>query len=122
MGEIGIDRKEYLYELTYCDTLMISRGYVRRYRNLWSATRWHAFNIMSAIPYCDLRQNGIFEPTDLIKFPWERSVPVSDEEVEDVLASIEDYNRRYQACTSSSSQPSSTDTAADCKEPSTPPE
>ena len=39
VGEIGINRLEYLYDLTYCDLLMIERGYNRRHMNLWSATR-----------------------------------------------------------------------------------
>lgn len=30
MGEIGRDRHEYLYEMTYCDILLIQRGYRRR--------------------------------------------------------------------------------------------
>ena len=30
MGEIGRDRREYLYEMSYCDILLIQRGYRRR--------------------------------------------------------------------------------------------
>lgn len=30
MGEIGRDRNEYLYEMSYCDILLIQRGYQRR--------------------------------------------------------------------------------------------
>lgn len=30
MGEIGRDRSEYLYEMSYCDIYLIQRGYRRR--------------------------------------------------------------------------------------------
>lgn len=30
VGEIGRDRHEYLYEMSYCDILLIQRGYRRR--------------------------------------------------------------------------------------------
>jgi hypothetical protein len=30
VGEIGRDRREYLYEMSYCDILLIQRGYRRR--------------------------------------------------------------------------------------------
>ena len=71
VGEIGITRNEFLYELKYWEIILIIRGYNRRQRDLWSAARWHAFNVMSAMPYCKLADSGIYRPTDLIKFPWE---------------------------------------------------
>lgn len=30
MGEIGRDRREFLYDMSYCDILLIQRGYRRR--------------------------------------------------------------------------------------------
>ena len=53
---------------------------------MWSAFRWHAYNIMAAMPYVDLRQHGIHRPTDLLKFPWDddaRDLP-SDDEIEEL--------------------------------------
>lgn len=72
VGEIGFSRREYLYEISFWETRRILRGYRNRYRDMWSAFRWHAYRIMGAIPYVDLRGNGIFAPTDLIKFPWDK--------------------------------------------------
>jgi hypothetical protein len=73
VGEIGYNRHEYLYELDYCDILLIVRGYFRRTREMWSATRWQTFYLMS-VSMCDLKKAGIYRPTDLIKFPWEKDV------------------------------------------------
>lgn len=73
MGEIGYNRREYLYDLTYCDILCIERGYYRRNREMWSATRWQAFQIMRAQVGDDsLKKSGIHKPTDLLQFPWEK--------------------------------------------------
>lgn len=73
MGEIGINRLEYLYELSWLDLILIERGYDRRCRHLWSATRWQAYELMSAqMGGQQMRENGIHTPLDLIKFPWEK--------------------------------------------------
>lgn len=99
MGEVGLPRREYLYDLDHCDLLMIERGYERRHRHLWSVGRWHAYNVMSAIPYCDLKKSGIFSPKDLMKFPWEYEAadqPLTDEEVERIRKEIQDYNKKQE--------------------------
>lgn len=74
VGEIGYNRHEYLFELDYCDILLISRGYFRRTREMWSATRWQTFYLMS-VSMADLKKAGIYRPSDLIKFPWEKDEP-----------------------------------------------
>lgn len=97
MGEVGIDRREYLYELTHLELILISRGYSRRSRNLWSAARWHAYNIMNAIPYCDMRKAGINSPTDLISFPWDKendAPPLSEQEVAQMQEEMRLFNEQ----------------------------
>lgn len=97
MGEIGIPRLEYLYELTHCDLLMIGRGYNRRHRDLWSSNRWQTYNLMQA--FCGgkaLNEAGIYKPTDLIKFPWD-SAPVAtitEDEALELQAEIDAMNAR----------------------------
>ena len=43
MGEIGRDRHEYLYEMSYCDILLIQRGYRRRNILQYQLQRLQAF-------------------------------------------------------------------------------
>lgn len=72
VGEIGIPRREYLYELDYLDMVQIERGYERRHRHAWSIGRWQTFHLMAA--FCggeNLRKSGIHTPVDLIRFPWD---------------------------------------------------
>ena len=72
MGEVGIPRREYLYELTFAELLLISRGYENRKRDLWSATRWQTFQLMWC-SMADLKGAGIHGPQDLLKLPWDKS-------------------------------------------------
>lgn len=72
VGEIGIPRREYLYELDYLDMVQIERGYERRHRHAWSIGRWETFHLMAA--FCggkNLQESGIHTPLDLIRFPWD---------------------------------------------------
>ena len=86
MGEIGIPRREYLYELAYWEIVLIVRGYSRRNREMWSAVRWQTYNLMS-VSMADMKKAGILRPADLLPFPWEKNdidlgdLP-SDEEIE----------------------------------------
>lgn len=97
MGEIGIPRREYLYELRYVDLILIQRGYAARYRNIWSATRWQTYLLMqSQVGTEGLRKAGITRASDLLQFPWERQpadLP-SDDEVADLMAEMADINRQ----------------------------
>ena len=43
MGEIGRDRREYLYDMSYCDILLIQRGYRRRNILQYQLQRLQAF-------------------------------------------------------------------------------
>ena len=103
MGEIGTDRREYLYELTYCDLILIERGYDRRHSHLWSTTRWETYHLMCAFVGGDkLAEKGIYKPQDLIKFPWdgEAAPPITDEErkeLQDEMAAINAGLKKVQA-------------------------
>lgn len=99
MGEIGLSRLEYLYELTFCDLLLIERGYERRHRHLWSAERWSTYHIMAAFVGGDkLAEKGVHKPQDLIKFPWESEPvsPITQEEAAELQAEIDAINASLQ--------------------------
>ena len=74
MGEIGISPDRFRYGLRWWEARSIIRGYNRRARHLWSATRWQTYNLM-CVSMANIKRAGIYRPTDLIKFPWERDVP-----------------------------------------------
>lgn len=102
VGEIGFPRREYLYEISFWEARRIIRGYRRRYRDMWSAVRWHAYHIMGAVPYTDLEKAGIRRPTDLIKFPWDNDTPTkaeipTDDEVEETVQLLREMNAKKTA-------------------------
>ena len=73
------------------------RGYNRRCRDLWSAVRWHAFQVMAAMPYCDIAKAGIRKPSDLIELPWDNDTDAdipSDEKIEEMRRMLQEENAR----------------------------
>ena len=95
MGEIGLQRQEYLYDLQYIDLLMIERGYERRHRHPWSIARWQTYHIM--LSQCggdSLQKAGISSASDLLPLPWDEDLPpeVTDEEIEKIQAEIDALN------------------------------
>ena len=102
MGEIGIPRLEYLYDLEYWEIVLIVRGYFRKSREMWSATRWQTYNLM-CVSMADLKKVGIYRPTDLIRFPWEKDIPEAGaqgptkQEVEEMRRMMMEENARIEA-------------------------
>lgn len=96
VGEIGIPRREYLYELDYLDMVQIERGYERRHRHAWSIGRWQTFHLMAA--FCggkNLQESGIHTPTDLIRFPWDyKPHKAGDESDMPTPAVVEELRRK----------------------------
>ena len=102
VGEIGISRHEFLYELRWWEVQAILRGYHRRARNLWSAIRWQTYNLMS-VSMADLKKAGIYSPVDLIRFPWDdeardgesNSHLPSDDEIKRMQEDMKRYNEEH---------------------------
>ena len=71
MGEIGISWRDYLYELTYCQLILIDRGYRRRHRADWEQAR--------LIAYCAAHAMGGQNIPTIEKWmplPWEQAAPL----------------------------------------------
>ena len=93
MGEIGISPDRFKYGLQWWEIHCIIKGYNRRRRDLWSATRWQTYNLM-CVSTADLNKAGIYKQTDLIKFPWdkEQNVKITNEDVEAMKAELNEIN------------------------------
>ena len=97
MGEIGFPRREFLHDIRWWEVNSIVRGYNNRHRQLWSATRWQTYNLMSAT--CGgkaMNEAGIYKPTDLIEFPWDKepTTPVSKADIDELQADMAAYNQQ----------------------------
>lgn len=85
VGEIGIPRREYLYELRHVDILLILQGYFNRKHSDWEQARFIAYHVR----YCMGVKQGETVP-DVKRwhpFPWEQdttphNLPTPEEEKE----------------------------------------
>lgn len=79
---------------------MIQRGYDRRHRQLWSATRWQTYRLMCAFAGSKaLIEAGINSAKDLLPFPWDTDhsdLPTEDE-VADIVAEMEAINAQHKS-------------------------
>lgn len=81
VGEIGIERNSYLYELKFWEIRAIIRGYYRRFRSGWEQAR--------LVAYCAAHCMGSKETPpsveEWIKFPWQ-------DEIEEKEITLEEYD------------------------------
>ena len=95
MGEIGRDRKEYLYEMSYCEIMLIIRGYRRRNVLQYQLQRMQVF----ASTFCMGGNKEGKEPQQLWPLYFDKYIdhsqpPISEEEIEDLQAEMEALNRQ----------------------------
>ena len=86
MGEIGRDRREYLYEMSYCDILLIQRGYRRRNILQYQLQRlqaYGAFHCMSGSKKTPEQWLPLY--VDRYKMVNNDSPPISEEEIAEML-------------------------------------
>lgn len=86
MGEIGRDRREYLYEMSYCDILLIQRGYRRRNILQYQLQRlqaYGAFHCMSGSKKTPEQWLPLY--VDRYKMVNNDAPPISEEEIAEML-------------------------------------
>ena len=94
VGEIGINRRDFLYELKLWEIILITRGYFRRYHPGWEQARLIAYNAEHCM--------GAKNPptiTQWLKFPWEHehAEEISDDEVNEIRKQNEADNQAQAA-------------------------
>lgn len=99
VGEIGIPRREFLYEIRFWEARRIVKGYNRRCKDVWSAVRWSTYNIMAAqVGGKEMGKHGIHHPSDLLPLPWdskqELATPISEEDEAELQALMAAVNAR----------------------------
>lgn len=91
VGEIGISRREFLYELKAWEINAIIRGYDRRLHTPWETARFLAFCTAKS----SMGGSSIHHFHDLIRFPWESGSDmqeISDEEIEETRERLRQEN------------------------------
>ena len=95
MGEVGLERNTFLYEIEFWEIKAIVSGYRKRERTYCLMTRWATFMQMCT-GMADISKSGIHTPEDLMRFPWEKeqdeAPPISEEEQEEIRAELRRLN------------------------------
>ena len=74
MGEIGISRHTFYYELTWWEVKSIIRGYNNRHHAGWEQARLVAYQAH----YCMGSKETPPTVTEWLKFPWEKEKEIAD--------------------------------------------
>ena len=98
VGEIGIPRREFLYEIKFWEARRIIRGYRRRERTICIMARQQAFWQVK----CSMADTSkIREPSDLWPLPWDeeekQDSPITEDEQQELLDLMEAENTRLAA-------------------------
>ena len=97
MGEIGISRHEFYYELKWWEVKAIIRGYNARHHHGWEQARLVAYNAH----FCMGSKNPIPTVTNWLKFPWEKKESVesklTDSDISEMQQMINEENKRLKA-------------------------
>ena len=91
VGEIGIPRREFLYEIEFWEARRIVDGYHARNHAGWEQARLIAYNAH----YCMGSKDPVPIVTEWIKFPWEKepAPPITDKERDELQAEIDAINK-----------------------------
>lgn len=93
VGEIGYNRKEFLFELKFWEIRAIIKGFRKRARTIWESSRLNAYFIMSSM--ADLQKAGIHSDLDLVRFPWETDTPSGDQPTAEQIAELKAKMREF---------------------------
>lgn len=97
MGEIGIDRNVFLYDLQYWEILLIARGYWHRYRPSWEQARMIAHQVHYAMG-CP-KGASPKAPEEWLPLPWDRDEgPLDDYDEAEVKRQreiLQQWNREH---------------------------
>ena len=96
VGEIGVHRETFLYDMRYWEILAITRGYFRRYHPMYDAARLiaHQTHYCMGVP----KGQSAKTPREWLPFSWEQTegreisdLPSADE-IERLRREMREYN------------------------------
>ena len=97
MGEIGIDRNVFMYDLQFWEIILIVNGYNSRLHPGWEQARLiaHQVHYCMGVPKGESPKT----PSEWLPFGWEGDEPdaIPDEaEVQRQRKKLQEYNRQHQ--------------------------
>lgn len=94
MGEIGRDRHEFLYEMSYCDILLIRRGYRRRNILQYQLQRLQAYGAFHCMSGSE-KDPQEWLPLYIDRYKIDdNDSPLTQDEVNELQDELADLNRK----------------------------
>lgn len=92
VGEIGIPRREYLYDLQFWEIILIIRGYSRRHHPGWEQARLVAYNAA----HCMGSKHQPPPVSQWLPLPWEHTTAdlPSDDVVNEIRRQLQEKNAK----------------------------
>ena len=95
VGEIGVDRRTFLYEMSFWEIKRVVRGYGSRLEKKISNTRMLAYLITAYNGMTDLKKAGVDSVHDFYRVPWDglaRGEQPTTEEIDALRRKLHDFN------------------------------
>ena len=95
VGEIGVDRRTFLYEMSFWEIKRVVRGYGSRLEKKISNTRMLAYLITAYNGMTDLKKAGVYNIHDFYPLPWDdlaQDEHPTTEEIDALRRKLHDFN------------------------------
>ena len=95
VGEIGVDRRTFLYEMSFWEIKRVVRGYGSRLEKKISNTRMLAYLITAYNGMTDLKKAGVYNIHDFYPLPWDdlaQAEQPTTEEIDALRRKLHDFN------------------------------
>lgn len=95
VGEIGVDRRTFLYEMSFWEIKRVVRGYGSRLEKKISNMRMLAYLITAYNGMTDLKKAGVYNIHDFYPLPWDdlaQDDHPTTEEIDALRRKLHDYN------------------------------
>lgn len=91
VGRGGVSPAYFFYKMTWAEAAAYMRGRELREREEWERTRRVMWAVM--VPYA---KNRDFEPSDVIKFPWEKDFVDTSRVDENELERVRNLAKKFE--------------------------
>lgn len=93
VGEIGISREDFLYEMQFWEVQRVVMGYRERQKAAWEVARWQTFWLMQV----GMADTSKVNFDNLLRLPWDETPQgdePSQEEIDRLREELRAYNRK----------------------------
>lgn len=94
VGEIGIDREDFLFRMAFWEIQRVVTGYRERQKSAWEIARWQTFWLMQV----GMADTSKVDFDKLLRLPWDKPEAgdePSEEDINRLRETLRAYNREH---------------------------